>query len=153
MDPLFHGWQTEENVPDPNKKDYTLCGSNILVRPLIPSKQVGNIIMPDAFHADISYLSNVGKVIALGPLAYKDSWLDGSKPEFYNNNPYGRFGKPWCKEGDFVVWAKNQGVKIKINGVICILLADDRVLFTVSNPAIVSPQANLSKEHLMGEVT
>ena len=142
MDSLFQGWQTEEDVPDPKQSDYKLCGYNILVRPLIPTKKVGNVLLPDVFHADIAYLSNVGRVIAVGPLAYYDP-----NPELYGKNPHGKYGEPWCKVGDYVVWGKNQGVKLKINGVVCVLLADDRILLNVSNPGIISPQANMTREH------
>ena len=145
MDSLFQGWQTEESVSDPSPKDYKICGYNLLVRPMVPSKKVGNIVLPDAFQADIAYLSNVGKVIAMAPLAYFYP-----NPELYGKNPYGKYGEPWCKVGDFVVWGKNQGVKLKINGVVCVLLADELVLLNISNPSIISPQANLSREHQDG---
>ena len=47
---------------------------HVLVRPVsVKSKTKGGIFIPDSTKDDISYLTTVGQVIALGDLAYKDT--------------------------------------------------------------------------------
>ena len=64
--------------------------------------------------------SQVGLVMAMGPQCYKDE-------ERY---PEG----PWCKEKDWVMFARYAGSRIKIDGGEMRLLNDDEVLATIDSP-------------------
>ena len=64
--------------------------------------------------------SQVGLVMAMGPQCYKDK-------ERY---PEG----PWCKEKDWVMFARYAGSRIKIDGGEIRLLNDDEVLATIDSP-------------------
>ena len=64
--------------------------------------------------------SQVGLVMAMGPQCYKDE-------ERY---PEG----PWCKEKDWIMFARYAGSRIKIDGGEMRLLNDDEVLATIDSP-------------------
>ena len=64
--------------------------------------------------------SQVGLVMAMGPQCYTDK-------ERY---PEG----PWCKEKDWVMFARYAGSRIKIEGGEMRLLNDDEVLATIDSP-------------------
>ena len=64
--------------------------------------------------------SQVGLVMAMGPQCYTDK-------ERY---PEG----PWCKEKDWVMFARYAGSRIKIDGGEMRLLNDDEVLATIDSP-------------------
>jgi chaperonin GroES len=65
--------------------------------------------------------SQCGLVLAMGSQCYNDK-------ERY---PEG----PWCKEGDWVVFARYAGSRIEIEGGEVRLLNEDEVLATIKNPA------------------
>ena len=64
--------------------------------------------------------SQVGLVMAMGPQCYKDK-------ERY---PEG----PWCKEKDWIMFARYAGSRIKLDGGEMRLLNDDEVLATIDSP-------------------
>ena len=64
--------------------------------------------------------SQVGLVMAMGPQCYKDK-------ERY---PEG----PWCKEKDWIMFARYAGSRIKIDGGEMRLLNDEEVLATIDSP-------------------
>ena len=81
-------WITEEPAPEPRPLP-TLPGFHVLVRPVsVKSVTKGGILIPDSTKDDMSYLTTVAQVLALGDLAYMD------KEKF----PAGA----WCNVGDYV---------------------------------------------------
>ena len=64
--------------------------------------------------------STCGLVLAQGPDCYKDK----------DRYPEG----PWCKTGDWVIFARYAGSRIQIDGGEVRLLNDDEVLATIDNP-------------------
>ena len=63
--------------------------------------------------------SQCGLVLAMGPHCYdKEKFPEG----------------PWCKKGDWVVFARYAGSRIMIDGGEVRLLNDDEVLATIDNP-------------------
>ena len=64
--------------------------------------------------------STCGLILAMGPDCY------GDKEKF----PEG----PWCKKGDWIIFARYAGSRIKIDGGEIRLLNDDEILATVENP-------------------
>jgi co-chaperonin GroES (HSP10) len=122
-------WITEEEKTDPNILP-ELPGFHVLVRPVsIKEKTKGGILLPDSTKEDMSYLTTVGRVVALGDLAYQD------KDKF----PKGE----WCKVGDYVCYGKHSGQKIKYKGIRLILLFDDQVIMRVEHPKDLDPTFNL----------
>ena len=70
----------EDEVSDPTTLP-EMPGFHVLVRPAsVKNKTKGGIFIPDSTKDDMSYLTTVGRVIALGDLAYKDL------EKFYNRN-------------------------------------------------------------------
>jgi co-chaperonin GroES (HSP10) len=63
--------------------------------------------------------STCGLVLAMGPHCYdKDKFPEG----------------PWCKKGDWVIFARYAGSRIQIDGGEVRMLNDDEVLATIDNP-------------------
>ena len=109
-----------------------LPGFHILVRPVsVKSQTKGGIYIPDSIKDDISYLTTVGKVLALGDLAYMD------KDKFP--------GGAWCSVGDHVYYGKHSGTKLFYKGVRLILLFDDQINMRVGDPKDLDPTFNLGK--------
>ena len=70
--------------------------------------------------------STCGLVLAMGPDCYAD------KEKF----PEG----PWCKKGDWIIFARYAGSRIQIDGGEVRLLNDDEVLATIDNPEDILQQ-------------
>ena len=96
-------------------------GWRILVLPFkMKEKTKGGIIMGQDTLEKQQVASQCGNVLAMGPDAY------GDKKRF----PDG----PWCKVGDWIMFARYAGSRIKIEGGEVRLLNDDEVLATIKNP-------------------
>ena len=95
-------------------------GWRILVLPFEASKKSkGGIIYSDDAVERASIASTCGNVLAVGSQAYdKEKFPEG----------------PWCKKGDWVVFARYAGSRIKIQGGEVRLLNDDEILATIKNP-------------------
>ena len=96
-------------------------GWRILVLPFkMSEKTKGGIIMGQDTIEKQQVASQCGNVLAMGPDCYhdKDRFKDG----------------PWCKVGDWVMFARYAGSRIKIEGGEVRLLNDDEVLATIKNP-------------------
>ena len=120
--------EEEEATPDVLPE---LPGFHVLVRPVsVKEKTKGGILIPNSTKEDMSYLTTVGKVIKIGNLAYNDT----------DKFPKG----PWCKEGDYVCYAKHAGQKIQYKEVKMILLYDDQVIMKVEDPKYLDPTFNLT---------
>ncbi len=120
--------EEEEATPDVLPE---LPGFHVLVRPVsVKEKTKGGILIPNSTKEDMSYLTTVGKVIKMGNLAYNDT----------DKFPKG----PWCKEGDYICYAKHAGQKIQYKEVKMILLYDDQVIMKVQDPKYLDPTFNLS---------
>ena len=124
-------WITEEEEEATPDILPELPGFHILVRPVsVKEKTKGGILLPNSTKEDMSYLTTVGKVIKIGNLAYNDT----------DKFPKG----PWCKEGDYICYAKHAGQKIQYKEVKMILLYDDQVIMKVEDPKYLDPTFNLS---------
>jgi co-chaperonin GroES (HSP10) len=124
-------WITNKEDKDTPDVLPELPGFHVLVRPVsVKEKTKGGIIIPNSTKEDMSYLTTVGKVIKIGNLAYNDT----------DKFPKG----PWCKEGDYICYAKHAGQKIQYKEVKMILLYDDQVIMKVEDPKYLDPTFNLS---------
>ena len=124
-------WITDEEYSDTPDVLPELPGFHVLVRPVsVKEKTKGGILIPNSTKEDMSYLTTVGKVIKIGNLAYNDT----------DKFPKG----PWCKEGDYICYAKHAGQKIQYKEVKMLLLYDDQVIMKVEDPKHLDPTFNLS---------
>ena len=96
-------------------------GWRILVLPFkMGEKTKGGILMGQDTLEKQQVASQCGNVLAMGPDCYrdKDRYKEG----------------PWCKVGDWVMFAGYAGSRIKIEGGEVRLLNDDEILATIKNP-------------------
>ena len=96
-------------------------GWRLLVLPFkMKETTKGGLVLAETTLERQQVASQVGLVIAMGPQCYQDK-------ERY---PEG----PWCKEKDWVMFARYAGSRIKIDGGEMRLLNDDEVLATIDSP-------------------
>jgi len=96
-------------------------GWRILILPFqMGEKTKGGILMGQDTLEKQQVASQCGNVLAMGPDCYRDK----------NRYKQG----PWCKVGDWVMFARYAGSRIKIEGGEVRLLNDDEILATIKNP-------------------
>ena len=106
-----------DQLPNPS-------GYRMLVLPFTPKEKTkGGILFSQESLDKARIATNCGYVLKLGPLCYHD------KDKF----PTG----PWCKEKDWVIFARYAGSRLPIEGGEVRLLNDDEVLGTVKDPESV----------------
>tara|TARA_R100000995_G_scaffold54449_1_gene26713 strand:- start:251 stop:697 length:447 start_codon:yes stop_codon:yes gene_type:complete len=99
----------------------TPTGWRILVLPYRgKGKTDGGIYLPDAVVQEQTVSTQVGYVLKVGDLAYKDA----------EKFPTG----PWCEEGNWVMFARYSGSRFKIDGGEVRILNDDEVLAKIKEP-------------------
>ena len=113
--------QKQENLI--NKESFKLpkpTGWRILVLPFkMTEKTKGGIIMSETTIERQQVASQCGLVLAMGEQCYdKERYPEG----------------PWCKKGQWVVFARYAGSRIQIDGGEVRLLNDDEILATIENP-------------------
>jgi len=140
VEPQNESWITSEEVPDPSPLPQVLT-YHLLIRPLkiqdtYKTDSGIELYIPDSAKQDIQYLTNVGRVVAKGPTAFID-------PDAKGTNPHGKFGDDFVGVGDYVVWSKHAGTKVKVKGVTLVLIADDQLLMKVDSPDVINPMDNL----------
>ena len=133
-------WDDLETVPTPDLSDFEVFADNVLIRPYQPPKNHkvaggGVIYLPDQVDHDRHFLQNCGQLVKIGNLAFRDPNV---KPADGNYFPYGYYQKPWAKEGDWVLFPRNAGQKIKYKGVKMVLMKDTFLLGKLSSPEDIS---------------
>ncbi len=104
---------TVNELPEPS-------GYRILVLPFTPkNKSKGGILFSQETLDKARISTTCGYVLKLGDLAYKDTE---------------KFVEPWCKQGDWVIFARYAGSRLPIEGGEVRILNDDEVLGTVQDP-------------------
>ena len=107
----------KDQLPNPT-------GYRLLVLPFTPKEKTkGGIIIAQESLDKARIATNCGYVVKMGPMAY------GDKEKF----PTG----PWCKEKDWVIFARYAGSRLPIEGGEVRLLNDDEVLGTINDPESV----------------
>ena len=102
----------------------TPSGYRLLVLPFTPKEKTkGGIIYSQESSDKARIATNCGYVLKIGPLAYQD------KDKFATG--------PWCKEKDWVIFARYAGSRLPIEGGEVRLLNDDEVLGTIKDPESV----------------
>ena len=111
----------ETNVSDIKNELPQPTGWRMLVLPFrMKEKTDGGILMGQETIDRQQVASQCGNVLAMGPDCYND-------PKRFSDGP-------WCKVGDWVVFARYAGSRIEIEGGEVRLLNDDEVLATVQDP-------------------
>ena len=115
--------RSEEQKEVTNEKDKLPqpTGWRLIVLPFkMDEKTKGGIIMNETTLEKQQVASQCGNVLAMGPQCYTDK-------ERY---PEG----PWCKVGDWLIFARYAGSRIQIEGGEIRLLNEDEILATIKNP-------------------
>ena len=103
-----------EKLPDPT-------GWRLLVMPFqVKEKSEGGVIIAQETLDRARAAVQVGYVLKMGPLCYKDD----------DKYPTG----PWCKPKDLVIFARYAGSRMGIDGGEIRMLNDDEVLGTIGDP-------------------
>ena len=111
---------TPENIGDTVDELPEPSGYRILVLPFTPkNKTKGGILFSQESLDKARIATTCGYVLKMGDLAYKDK---------------DKFGEPWCKKGDWVIFARYAGSRLPIEGGEVRILNDDEVLGTVKDP-------------------
>ena len=118
----------EERVLDPTKADQSLLdrmpdptGWRMLILPYRgKSKTAGGLNLPDKIVEEGQISTVVGYVLKQGPLCYGDE----------NKFPAG----PWCKTGDWVIFARYAGSRFRLDGGEVRILNDDEILAVIGDP-------------------
>ncbi len=114
LDPEAIGGSLLERMPSPT-------GWRLLILPYRgKGKTDGGIYLPDKVLEEQNVSTQVGYVLKVGDLAYKD-------PEKF---PVG----PWCEQGDWVMFARYAGSRFKIDGGEVRILNDDEILAKIQEP-------------------
>ena len=114
LDPSLIDKSLKERIPSPT-------GWRIVVLPYKgKAKTSGGVYLPDQVIETNEISTTVGYVLKVGDLAYKD------KQKF----PTG----PWCKEGDWIMFARYAGSRFKIEGGEVRILNDDEILASILEP-------------------
>ena len=110
----------EEKYQEEKNKLPVPTGWRILVLPFKGKKKTKGGILYSDEQIDRQQLATVcGNVLAVGPQAYTgEKFPDG----------------PWCKVGDWVIFARYAGSRFKIDGGEVRLLNDDEIIATVKDP-------------------
>ena len=110
----------EEKYQEEKNKLPVPTGWRILVLPFKGKKKTKGGILYSDEQIDRQQLATVcGNVLAVGPQAYTgEKFPDG----------------PWCKVGDWVIFARYAGSRFKIEGGEVRLLNDDEIIATIKDP-------------------
>ena len=107
------GSDTVDELPNPS-------GYRLLVLPFTPKEKTkGGILFSQESLDKARIATTCGYVLKMGDLAYTDK---------------DKFGDPWCKKGDWVIFARYAGSRLPIEGGEVRILNDDEVLGTVEDP-------------------
>lgn len=114
LNPDAIGASLLERMPAPT-------GWRILILPYQGNaKTAGGIFLPSEVQEKSQVSTQVGYVLKVGPLAYKD-------PEKFPSGP-------WCKEKQWVMFARYAGSRFQIDGGEVRILNDDEILATILDP-------------------
>ena len=116
LNPENIGQDTVSELPEPT-------GYRLLVLPFTPkNKTKGGILFSQETLDKARIATTCGYVLKMGPLCYKDEKFTSG---------------PWCKKGDWVIFASYAGSRLPIEGGEVRILNDDEVIGTVKNPEAV----------------
>ncbi len=105
--------EVADELPEPS-------GYRILLLPFTPKEKTkGGILFSQEQLDKARIATTCGYVLKMGELAYQDK---------------DKFDKPWCKVGDWVMFARYAGSRLPIEGGEVRIINDDEVLGTIKDP-------------------
>ena len=105
--------EVTDELPEPS-------GYRILLLPFTPKEKTkGGILFSQEQLDKARIATTCGYVLKMGDLAYKDNE---------------KFIEPWCKVGDWVIFARYAGSRLPIEGGEVRIINDDEVLGTIKDP-------------------
>lgn len=122
-----NSWITPPDVKDPDNLPIPL-GWLLLVRPypVISNKAKTSIILPGTEVDYMNYVTNIGRVVAIGPCCWNTAEYltkDGEKQN-------------WVEVGDFISFPKNVGARRKFKGVSYVTLTHDDIMERLPDPQV-----------------
>ena len=116
--------EAKRNVPPEASQLPNPTGWRIMVLPFQPKiKTKGGILLAEAALERQQIGTVCGLVLKVGPDAYSDK----------TRYPAGA----WCKEGDWVIFARYAGSRLKIEGGEIRILNEDEILATIQDPEMI----------------
>jgi co-chaperonin GroES (HSP10) len=116
LNPDNIGSDTVDQLPEPT-------GYRLLVLPFTPkNKTKGGILFSQETLDRARIATTCGYVLKMGPLCYKGEKFTSG---------------PWCKKGDWVIFARYAGSRLPIEGGEVRILNDDEVIGTIKDPESV----------------
>ena len=113
-----------ENIQKQKPQLPAPSGWRLLVLPFTPKEKTkGGILIAQESLDKLRVATNCGYVLKMGSLAYAD------REKFTTG--------PWCKKGDWVIFARYAGSRLPIEGGEVRLLNDEEVLGTIKDPGSV----------------
>ena len=117
LNPTNIGEDLINELPEPS-------GWRILVLPFTPpTKSKGGLIYSQETLDKARIATTCGYVLKMGSLCYTEEKFNTSGP--------------WCKKGDWVIFARYAGSRLPIEGGEVRILNDDEVIGTIKNPESV----------------
>ena len=105
--------EVADQLPEPS-------GYRLLLLPFTPKEKTkGGILFSQEQLDKARIATTCGYVLKMGELAYQDK---------------DKFDKPWCKVGDWVMFARYAGSRLPIEGGEVRIINDDEVLGTIKDP-------------------
>ena len=112
-----------DNIQDMVSQLPEPVGYRLLVLPFTPKEKTkGGILFSQEQLDKARIATTCGYVLKMGDLAYQDKE---------------KFNKPWCKIGDWVMFARYAGARLPIEGGEVRILKDDEELGTIGDPESV----------------
>ena len=116
LSPENIGVETVDELQEPS-------GYRIIVLPFTPKTKSSDGILFSQETLDKARIATTcGYVLKMGDLAYQDK---------------DKFKDPWCKKGDWVIFARYAGSRLPIEGGEVRILNDDEVIGTIKDPESV----------------
>lgn len=116
---------TDDKVTDDNPSRILHSGNNFSPEKfgVAPTKEVEFILASKELNHD-KFMSNVGRVIQVGPNAYKGERYKGCAP--------------YCEVGDWIVFVERSGTAFSYGGIPCRTMHDDKCLLVIEDPSYIS---------------
>lgn len=123
-------WGTETTQPDPSSDLLPQpTGWRIIVRPIVAAaKTAGGIHLPDEVQVAQQRSTRVGRVLAIGPLAFTRADMQ---------NPDEMMAEDWYEVGDYVLFPANGPLRFEVAGVKLLLMNDDEPMAVVPDPSVM----------------
>ncbi len=120
---------TDNEIKDPDAEAIEVLRYHVLIRPVpIREKTKGGLFLSSGYKDTIDYVSSVGRILAMGPLAGTGDTI-----------PF------QCKVGDYVMYPKFSPNKIFFQGVRVVFVADRDIICKINKPGDLDPFYSLEE--------